>query len=174
MRSAQTSKFFINTGGELFHGGTLLKPGYVPTPDEEWVIDKCAELQRGANWGRFRVYGGLWGDRSGFDTAEVIVVTEFAELVADKEYWDAVRSFARATGAYWWMMRRDRVRDRTTYVGGPEKGKVVIGPNHGKLEMQVELSWRVEALDLMEFEHLIHRLTKASAELWKKGGVGVC
>jgi hypothetical protein len=168
-------KFGINTEGELFHKNKLLDKAYIPDSDEQWVIDKCRELQRGANWGRFRVYGGLYKGEDVVDEARIVVVTEFIRLVEDNTFWLAVSLIARHTGAAWWLMYKRKGVDKTTYGGPhPKAGTVVYGHTHGKMIQQVELSWRVEALNYAEFSRLIRRLTAVTDEIWTKGGVGVC
>ena len=48
------------------------------------------------------------------------------------------------------------------------------GPDHGRMERQVELSWRIERMTPDQLPQFLNKITEISQPLWNESGVGVC
>lgn len=150
--------FFISSEGECFHREKLLPTNYKLVDDEQWVWEKIGALQERVNWGRFRLDGGLYRRHpKDFVEAQISVTTEFCHPANDEAFWKSVKSLARSTGASLWVMDRRPMNDGSR-----------------RVEQQVGMSWRVEAMAADEFASLMNRLKDATEPIWKEAGVGVC
>ena len=89
--------------------------------------------------------------------------------MGDEALWQKVNEVKRDTGAHLWVMDESLNRDTTYRFIGSDS----YGPNHGKMERQVELSWRIEKLSPGELLDLVTKLEATTQELWKASGVGV-
>jgi hypothetical protein len=125
------------------------------------------------DFGRFRSYAELRQDGSEC----IVVVTEFIGLVEDEPLWERIQRIRRDTEARLWVMDERNVREhsyRTDEQGEKIPGSDRYGLDHGKLERQVELSWRVEDKTSGEICQLLARLSEQTQEIWDEAGVGVC
>jgi hypothetical protein len=146
------------------------------SPREVCFARKVKRITKLTDFGRFRAYGQL--DYAGGVFSECIVVcTEFCTLVEDAAYWELVEQVVRDTQAHYWVMDERAHLDRSCRVddaGGIIPGSERIGPDHGKLERQIELSWRVENLSMAEIVTLLQSKADETQPIWESAGVGVC
>ena len=195
--------FFVSAIGEMFRGEELLDCSYLTLPDvgkkaglewtgnidsEEWkAAIKSAEDEKMAaelipteiafvrlrdsfddvSSSRWRVYGGIYAG-----TPQLFLVTEFCELIEDKEFWIELYKTVEALKATVWVMREDEHLDHSwkTDAGNTYE---VFGPNHDKLERQVELSWRIEDKTPEEVRVLVTALAEGTQKYWERAGVSV-
>lgn len=150
-------------------------------PQEQAFVRKAAAFASRADFGRWRVYGEI---RPGGEECTVLV-TEFQAFCDNDEMWAAVLACKEKTGAHLWVMRENpyqdkhypgRAGDRETTEPAPNRGdnaKWFVGPDHGRTERQVELSWRIDGMTPDEVTALIERLNAETEVIWPKAGVGV-
>ena len=163
----------------------------LPTPQVRFVRRVWA-LQK-LNDDRFRIYGRMKGN-----TPSIILVIEFQWLLERLEVTRAIRELARNTKAKVWVMSEDEHLDSCGKSTEAKSAKLVreeivaegrtlrndgkpdergyiwsTGPNHGKKERQVELSWEVYGKTVSQIKQLRKRLTKYTDELWNQAGVSV-
>lgn len=151
--------------------------------DAEWETRYKAELSRKeynflkkvfafqkaiSDGSRFRVYGEI---RKG--KPRIIVVTEFVGFVDDDAYWTRFDAIVKKLKAHVWIMSEDEHSDQCIHDYGTPQEKTVTGVNHGRMERQVELSWRIEKLTVPEVKALLVTIRNATRRLWKESGVGV-
>jgi hypothetical protein len=139
------------------------------TVKENLFTEKVFALQGAADFGRFRVYGGI---RKGRDV--IVLVTEFLALVSEENIWQQIEVIRKKTKARLWVMTEDTRSDHSYRVHPDGHGSDKYGPGHGELERQVELSWRIEKLTPTELKAFIKVLKKETQKVWKLAGVGVC
>lgn len=166
------AKFFVTALGEVMRGDELLgcesscESLGLENPAEARFVKQVYSYQdtdKVCNSGRWRVYGRIAKN----NTKQVVVVTEFQGLLGDESLWRKINKVK--TGARLWVMDESLNRDTTyRFIGGDS-----YGPNHGKMERQVELSWRIEKLSPGGLLDLVTKLETATQELWKASGVGV-
>lgn len=153
----------------------------VTDPDERKLVVSVWKLQQEDN-DRWRVYGGIddgrpwaflvtelchWQDDEAF-WAEVVRVTEelhgIVRTVSEDEHMDKYAPPQGKPG--------ERVLDETFEHLG-KSVNWVVGPDHGRLERQVELIWPVHGFMLDELRARRVALAAALDALWDKAGVGV-
>lgn len=122
-----------------------------------WYFDYC----------RFRVYGEI--NPKG---EKIVLVTEFQEFLSEKKFWEEIDETAERLKAKVWVMREEEHMDITYQNYGKPDQKRLEGKDHGRMERQVEFSWRVEKLTSNKLEKLIISLTTGTELLWKRTGVG--
>lgn len=155
------------------------------SPTELRVYDTVYKLQELlADCDRFRVYASLTGR-----SPDISLVTEFIYFVDDREALDAIRAAAKDLD---WSIRtihqdkhcnkvgtqQGRMPDGEGYrkIGKPDKEGVqwFIGPNHGRLERQVEMVLPLYAgIGVGTVRALIDTCKKRTQGIWKKYGVSV-
>lgn len=145
--------------------------------EELQFVNHVYMVQDCVDFGRFRAYGQLNND----GTETIVVCTEFIGLVEDDELWNEIKETVEKTNAHYWVMSEEPNLEHSwkVYQDGPNKGHKIpnsdnYGPNHGKVERQVELSWQVQNLSVPYIKQLITKLKKQTESLWGKAGVGVC
>lgn len=127
---------------------------------------KVFEFMRLANFGRFRVYGEMKDGKE-----NIVVVTEFQAFVDQTDFWDRLKERAVQLHARIWIMREEphmnqfKRRDQMEWQ---------YGPDHGRLERQVELSWQIQDKSPVAFKRFLGRIRKLTNELFTEQGVGVC
>jgi hypothetical protein len=137
------------------------------TRREHRFLHTVHAYQRCADFGRFRVYGELRKGRP-----RIVAVTEFCWWCDDGAFWQRLRAIARRFRAHVWVMDEREHLDH--YWTLDEKSEEHFGPDHGRPERQVELSWRIERLTVPELRALLRRLKRGTQGLWGQCGVGVC
>lgn len=133
-------------------------------------VNKTYRLQDVVTDDRFRLYGEL---RRGGDEC-VVLVTEFRGFCGDDHFWLAFNDIAQSLQAHVWIMREEPHLDHSYLNFGTPEQQDVYGPDHGRLERQVELSWRVETISVEALQELKVRIAAATEPFWKKYGVSVC
>lgn len=123
--------------------------------------------------GRFRVYGEIANG-----TPRIVVVTEFREACDDAmdDFWLRLKNTAKHLKARVWIMEEDIESDysyRTDKQGVKIPGSEKYGPLHNRPVRQVELSWRIEKLDVGAFKNFVSALRQKTQPLWKRAGVCV-
>lgn len=142
------------------------------TPHENAFVNKVCELSRivdESHGGRVRIYGQI------ADSKEMIVaVTEFIGFCDDDEFWTQFNQTVDRLDAFVWVMREEPCNEESSTLD--ENMNVVekkFGPNHGRMERQVEVSFRVDYLTIEHFRGFLEKLCKETQELWNKNGVNV-
>lgn len=135
------------------------------TETERLFANKVFEFQENLNSSRCRVYG--WIEES--EKQVIILVTEFLEFV-DSENWTEIYEIGKALEATVnTMCEHPHLNSKSL-----DNGITWIeGPNHGRMERQVEFSWSIQGLTIEEavtFKELVEKLTQP---IWEKCGVGV-
>jgi hypothetical protein len=134
------------------------------TPKEIAFRNKVEQFQNCADFGRFRVYGEIRKGRH-----RIILSTEFQQFCDNEQIWKDCEKTAKDLDANIWIMREDKHSDHVIYPDTTER----FGPNHGRMERQVEFSWRIETLTIPQLKKFIRHLTKQTQSLWDVSGVGV-
>lgn len=136
---------------------------------EHAFLDRVLAFQRVVrDNGRFRVYGEIRKGRP-----RISVVTEFINDTENEKYWEALVAVAKSLKARVWIMHESR---NTSESWREVDGQLIdhkYGPNYGKIERQVELSWRIERLSIPGFRHFLAKIRNGTRRLWKEGGVCV-
>lgn len=135
---------------------------------EQHFRQKVEDIQTICPEGRFRAYGEI---RNG--KPRIVIVTEFIGFVDDDAYWTRFNRMVDDLKANVWIMSEDEHSDQVIHNYGTPQQKTITGKNHGRMERQVELSWRVEAKSIPEVQELIRKISKRTYRLWKESGVGV-
>jgi hypothetical protein len=150
--------------------------------NEYAFAQKVFGFQDVAEGGRFRVYGEM---RDGGEC--IVLVTEFVGFTNDDETWQKILALKQTLKAHLWVMMTDKHLDkyypargeegeRKTKERVPGRGKGenwFVGPNHGRMERQVELSWRIEGMTPDDVVKLQKRIKRKTARLWREAGVCV-
>lgn len=141
------------------------------TKKEYNFVRKVFEFQKNVDFGRFRVYAEI---RKGHP--RIILCTEFIQFCDEDDFWTEFNTLAKALKANVWVMREAEHLDHSYRVNPDNNQKYDehFGVNHGRMERQVELSWRVEKMPIAEFREVLIGLRKQTQELWDLSGVGVC
>jgi len=116
--------------------------------------------------GRWRVYGGQV--RS--DEPEINLVTEFIGFCDQEDFWKNLYATAKEIGAEVSTMSEEEHLDHFK----PADEEWQYGPNHGRLERQVEVIWNVYGKSVDEVKKMIEELNPKLENIWEKAGVGVC
>ncbi len=144
-------------------------------------LKKVVSFQKEVNDSRFRVYGEICQDGEEI----IVVVTEFAAFCDDEEFWTKLNELSKSSNAHVWVMREEPYLDRYYPARGEEGEQVtdepcpgtggywVRGKNHGRVERQVELSWRCESLSIEQLLKFVDQMTETTESIWKDAGVGV-
>jgi hypothetical protein len=140
------------------------------TPKEYAFTMAVTKLQDAlGNTSRWRVYGRLLRG-----SEQIWLVTEFIALSEKAEAWKAINMVKRQTKAVLDVMHEAPNCDHSWKVGpNGEKQEERFGPDHGKMERQVEFSWRVERLTVPEFKRKVRELATSTHVIWTAYGVGV-
>jgi hypothetical protein len=140
------------------------------------------------NGGRFRLYGGILRGRPWIN-----LVTEFNAFIDEKSFWKTLMQIAKSLSAKTYVMHDGPHVDSSGYpAGSPDLEKALqdgrklknggqvengivwtTGPDHGRLERQVELSWPVYGKNLREIKTMIRKISKATNDQWEHRGVSV-
>ncbi len=135
-----------------------------------WVY----ELQNAvANTSRWRIYARLKyvSVSRKVEEKEVHLQTELCNFVDQESYWDTVEDFAIEHGCTVRTMREDEHLDKYKPVGAEEW---VEGPNHGRMERQVELYWTLTPSETRQsVEAFVKDLNERTQALWDEAGVSV-
>ena len=174
---APQAKFFVTALGELMRGDDLLagESDDLSAAEARFVkqVYSYQDTDKVRNNSRWRVYGRI----SNNNTRQVVVVTELEGILGDESLWQKVNKVKRNTGAHLWVMDESLNRDHSYRTDPTTNEKIPgsdkYGPNYGKIERQVELSWRIEKLSPGGLADLVTKLETATQELWKASGVGV-
>jgi hypothetical protein len=127
-------------------------------------------FQENVDFGRFRVYGELRNGRP-----RVVVVTEFQQFCDNDDFWTRLNVAAKRLKARVWVMSEKQHVDHSWRI--TQSGKKYaerFGPDHGRKERQVELSWCIETLTTRHLRAFVKKIADATSDIWKEGGVGVC
>jgi hypothetical protein len=138
------------------------------TRKEYNFLKKVFAFQKNVPEGRFRVYGEI---RNG--KPRIVVVTEFIGCVEDDAYWTRFDAVVKKLKAHVWIMSEDENTEYSYRLEGDKKVDEKFGPNYGKVERQVELSWRIEKLTIPDLKALLVNICNVTRKLWKESGVGV-
>lgn len=153
------------------------------TTEQRAAYHKIIRLQAVAN-DRFHVYGGITTAGKPW----IILTTEFCDFCDQKEFWTALRKVARELGAKVATIRHDEFMDHYAPPRGVEGEKILDetwtrddgsvvhfahGPNHGRMERQVELRWNVTELSLPQLRRFIKKIDKPTLDLFHQHGVSV-
>jgi hypothetical protein len=138
------------------------------TRKEYNFVKKMNEIHRRHGTSRFRFYGEI---RNG--KPKIVVVTEFIGFVDDVEFWSKADLVAKKLGAHVWVMDEGPHSDHSWHYD--ESGQVIdrYGDNDGRIERQVEFSWRIEKLNSEALKDFMVRLRNGTRTLFAKGGVSV-
>lgn len=140
------------------------------TKKEHNLVKKVLSYQECVSevYDRFRVYGELRNGKH-----RIVVVTEFIGFIDDDDYWTRFNAMVKKLKASIWIMQeRDYLNHWWDLVDGKQTTEH-FGENHGRMERQVELSWRIERLTIPEMKALMVRIRNATQKLWNESGVGV-
>jgi len=131
---------------------------------ESYLVRSVLEKQA-VNDSRFRVYACTEKGK-----LVTVLATEFIFFVDDKEAKDAIYKTAKEVVAKPETMREDKHTDKSR----PETQKHWnYGPNHGRMERQVQFIWNVTALTVNQIKAFIEDLKQETHAIWDKYGVGV-
>lgn len=143
----KTAELFVTFQGEVAVNGEW-KSNNLSNEHNEF-IRKINFLNKSIkNKSRFRVYGEIRDS-----IHKIFVVTEFCELSKDNYFWEKITQRAKELNAHMWHM--------TTYETGLNERK------------QIELSWRIEHLSIVQFKELLNNIRRKTQRLWQKAGVSV-
>jgi hypothetical protein len=135
-------------------------------PDEVAFVRKVWRFQA-LNDGQMRLYGSA---------RNLKLVMEFQRFCDDKSFWKRLRLLARECGYGWCVMYVGKHSDRygVPIPGKPGKLKWTTGPDHGRMERQVEVYLRVPPdARLCDVRTMRLRMRKALSRFWYEAGVGV-
>lgn len=173
--NAPTAKLFVSSEPEIWCNDVLLAQ-----PDDvrglcaayQSFIKKIERCQSLAGFSRFRVYGEIRQD----DQHCMVLVTEFRRWKDDDEFWNQLGFIRDSTEAHTWIMEDAKETQHYPAYTNEEDQSLPdsFGPNHDREYLQVELSWRIEAMNYKEIQSLIERLKVATDQVWEESGVGVC
>lgn len=131
-------------------------------PHEKDFVKKVYGLQTRYETGRFRVYAEI---RQNNEQA-IVLVTEFQAFLENAEFWQNLDETAKNLKAHVWFMREEPHNDKFMKFGDTEWQ---YGENHGKMERQVELSWRIEDLNTRQITALRNKIKAATEQLQEQG-----
>lgn len=176
------NKLFVTALGEVYRGQKHLECSCLDTLSlSEFNLVKTIWSFQSIEDGRFRVYGGI----KTTGTQEINLVTEFCNWVDQKDFWKTLDRLKRETKARLWVMKES---ERSNHYSPPqgiegevinpdreptELGPWVFGPNHGRMEKQVEFSWKVTSMNLDQLRAFKEEMAKATQEIWDTQGVCV-
>lgn len=132
------------------------------TPAERSLIRRVWAMQEAVNTCRFRVYLGTGN--------KILLSTEFTYFSDEKEIAKGIRWLAKSIGARVLVMGEFEHMDEVTYFR-EKPPRTVTGPNHRRMETQVEMVWVVEGV--REAKRLVKMAEKETQELWENYGVSV-
>jgi len=139
------------------------------TVTEYYFAKKIHLFQEKFGDGRFRFYGEISSDT----TQKIILCTEFLEFIDNDKGWEKIYSVAKATNANTWVMREDPHLDISwTNYNTPEQVEH-RGPDHNRMERQIEFAWRVETHTVKSLYVFIKKLQKETKEIWSDFGVAI-
>lgn len=148
---------------QAFHRGLLdagLRPAEVAFVEKVWKFQSL-------NDGQMRIYGSV---------RNLKLVMEFQQFCDERDWWKRLRTFARDHGYGWYVMSVDKHVDRygKPILGKPGKYKWITGPNHGRMERQVEVYLHVQPdARLLDIRTMRLRMRKELDLFWHEAGVGV-
>ena len=162
------SKLWINSLGEvgrrgdgfMTYGDDDIKRSC--TPKEQDLINQVWAIQEAITTDRFRAYLGKG--------SKILLSTEFMHFSDEKEIAKGIRWLAGSIGADVYVMSEFEHLDKCTYINETPP-RTVIGPNHGRLETQVEMVWVVATVK--EARLLVKMAKKETQKLWENYGVSV-
>lgn len=152
------------------------------TPEEHAILMRVWGLQKRVNDDRFRVYGGRNGDKTW-----IALCTEFVAFTDDKDpvdvkFWQDLQGFVALYGAEIHVMSEDPHSDShwndalPGHEYDPPEGRedrLIKGENHGRMEKQVEVLWRVTDLADDAIVRCKEIYAAASQAMWPLRGVSV-
>ena len=163
------SKLWINSLGEVGPRGC----GFLTYSDddikkncsakEQALIKQVWAIQKAITTDRFRAYLGKG--------KKILLSTEFIYFSDEKEIAKGIRWLAESIGAYIDVMAEFEHLDKVTYDYDTPEAETVIGPDHGRLETQVEMVWVVATA--REARLLVKMARKETQKLWENYGVSV-
>lgn len=162
------SKLWINSLGEVgrHHCGFLTYSDddikINCSAKEQALIKQVWAIQDAVTTDRFRAYLGRDG--------KVRLSTEFIYFSDEKEIAKGIRWLAESIGADVDVMSEFEHLDTVTYTREVPP-RTVIGPDHGRLETQVDMSWVVATVK--EAQLLVKMARKETQKLWENYGVSV-
>lgn len=171
----------VNALGELCFGCDLLSDKDLDKFQRK-IADRIGHLQE-LNTARFRIYGGIKKD----GTPWIRLVTEFCTFMDKKRTWSLINGIAKELKAKVWILSEMPHNDKyappqgrcgekilkETIISNGKRVHWACGPNHGRMERQVEFSWQVLKKSEAQIKAMIKRLRKATEEIWEEYGVGV-
>lgn len=153
--------------------------------EERRFVRKVHQFQSLVDFGRFRVYGEI---KPGGEEC-IVVVTEFIGFCDDDAVWLNINAVKDKTQAHLWVMREEPHLHKYYPANGdegeretdellnmtdrPADAKWFAGKNHGRMERQVELSWRIEMMTTMGFKRFLRRIKRETDAIWPEAGVGI-
>jgi len=170
--NAQLALAFVSSFPEWFIGEEVLDGLMELVPSEFkpffQKMEKCQELIHNE---RFRCYGEVSADGSHV----MVLVTEFKHFITETEFWRKVEQVRIATNAHLWVIEESRNTDQNWRLqpDGTTKYEEGFAANHGRMERQVELSWRIEKLSYQQITELAGSMAAATQELWEASGICV-
>lgn len=126
------------------------------------------------NDSRFRVWGFKKGSKFN-NKEEILLATEFLNFVDEEEFWNKLNAVAKAP--YKLEILHERLRTEMSKTVNAIEWN--YGPNHNRLERQVEFSINLTPL-LKSRNHLSvlieerQKMKEITEEFWHTNGVGVC
>jgi hypothetical protein len=137
--------------------------------DEYALVKKVWDLQE-HNDSRFRI----WGQTDTAGVSYIWLVTEFATLVTNKKMWRELIDLSRFLSGSVRNINKAPHCDHTYYHYGTPEQTEVFGPDHGKMERQVEMYWNVLTWKEREIIAQREEFAVRTQSLWDSYGVGVC
>lgn len=157
----------INSLGEVVLDGKVIREEdeapILNTTEKAFMV--AIHFKQAVNNARFRVYG-ITND----DGHQTTLVTEFVAFVDDKDAWEEIEEAAKKAGCEINVMRESEHIDKKKKAGDKEW---TIGPNHGRMEKQVEVFCYVNDLKLDEIRERIIKIETITQEIWPKYGVDI-
>lgn len=139
------------------------------TPAEHGFVSWVLKYQKHAPAGRFRVYGEL----STNGRRRIWLVTEFREAVENRGQWERIEAARKQSGAVEDTLTEYENTEHWQTTDADGKTTEHFEPNYGKVERQVEFSWRIEGMSVPTLKRLISRVSKQTQEIWQHNGVSV-
>lgn len=149
-------------------------------PEEYEITKKIWDFQS-LNTDRFRVYGGIKSTGKPW----IVLTTEFIAFSDNKDFWQKIHSLKKDVNAKVFVMSEEEHLDSysppqhtegeviDTEKEPTEFGPWAHGPNHGRMEKQIEFSWDILSLSKDEVKDKIKHLATLTKDIWKTGGVSV-
>jgi hypothetical protein len=160
-------KMVVNTFGEVYLGDDLVleTDEKIRLTTDEKAFMNAVHFRQAVNDSRFRVYG-ITND----DGHQVILVTEFIAFSDDTEAWKQIEEAAKNAACEINVMIEKEHLDKSKKEGDKEW---TLGPNHGRMEKQVEVFCYVNGLDIKDIKNRIEKIKEHTKEIWPKYGVDV-